>query len=962
MNMHAPDAADTPLPDNAEKSARKSNQKAGFFIELFLVFALACLAYGVQVFVFGPMLSLLFDSQGYLWVAQSCQKALRSENLRTALSYLASGCHSELLRMSFLSHVPGLLDIVKTGPLLPGILLISYGICGRSLGTEHWNVGALAMVLITALGVTGIWLWARLLAGNTCARIAALLAITYGGFAVNAGRILLELPTATLSIFALFTAFAFVKDFDQGQNLSEPDIPLQSRKGFWRKAFLPGVITGLLMLSRPTMLPWPLLLAFCLLIYARVSHRWSLFRPSVIMSFVAGCLLFILPWVAVKQVVTAKPSIMIERYGPLNLSTGFDLRTDSWDALPSEMVSHPDRFKANMSEVLRQLAKQFADRPAAIVHLLLRKPARLLDSPWNDFQIRSFGVPVLLQRFEHQLILLAAVLGIVLLLEHGRKRPDYLLLLAGLMMGVFLSFHLVACLFITMSRYYVTAMPVAIVAASYFFAHLIKNGRRSIQAFFACVFAPLVSMLLYYLLVPGYGRLSELSSDIGLAQLSLSAAFFMTAVLAVGVLVPAFTVFRGARSKMLLCTFALISGFCCFVTVCYQFMCSEAVVRLGAVDRENMLATIDIPASTASNHWYLVIDANDASTHGDHDRDHDGILSDMRVQLNGRDFKPGWLPLIAMDNSLREEAMYLTSFAYSAGRRCSDFRQWMCAAVPAENIISPGENKIVFSLMNKDDTHPKIFADFADPMGKRIHSVSLRDFSWSKGFFADCPGEMRLNVWPDNNDRNFDIFNLCGQTSRLKPRAFLLGVKDLSTIDGWVRIVDVPAQHIGAKARMTSFELSPIPGASEFANSGALKIKVSGQLRSSSAKSRASICLLETFKQGATACAPEFAPLAPQIIPATTEWRDFKFEDVVNPVRTLGDDGKPLLQPSKLDSLKLLFVERPWWECLGYGVFKGKGELDFRNLKIEIRSQSGLDLSKGDFQCLELNTQFMVAH
>ncbi|MBX9723763.1 MAG: hypothetical protein K2X81_20320, partial [Candidatus Obscuribacterales bacterium] len=167
MNMHAPDAADTPLPDNAEKKTRKSNGKAAFLIELFLVFALACLAYGMQVFVFGPMLSLLFDSQGYLWVAQSCQKALRSENLRTALSYLAGGCHSELLRMSFLSHVPGLLDIVKTGPLLPGILLLSYGICGRSLGTEHWNVGALAMLFISALGVTGIWLWARALAGNT---------------------------------------------------------------------------------------------------------------------------------------------------------------------------------------------------------------------------------------------------------------------------------------------------------------------------------------------------------------------------------------------------------------------------------------------------------------------------------------------------------------------------------------------------------------------------------------------------------------------------------------------------------------------------------------------------------------------------------------------------------------------------------------------------------------------------
>src|SRR6185295_3043421 len=136
------------------------------------------------------------------------------------------------------------------------------------------------------------------------------------------------------------------------------------------------------------------------------------------------------------------------------------------------------------------LGKQVVDRPAAFLYLLSRKPARLLDSPWNDFQIKALGIPFLLQRFEHQLILLAAVLGCVLLLEHGRKRPDYLLLLSGLLIGTFLSFHLVSCIFITMGRYFITAMPVAIVAASYFIAQLARQGKRSLQAFSGLLAAP----------------------------------------------------------------------------------------------------------------------------------------------------------------------------------------------------------------------------------------------------------------------------------------------------------------------------------------------------------------------------------------------------------------------------------------------------------------------------------------
>lgn len=958
-----------------------------YLIEMLLVFGLAVLVFYLQNFVFGPMLSLLFDSQGYIWISQSCQNALRGENLIDIGKYFLGACRDDVLRTAIVSHIPGILDLQKSGPLLPSILLFAYKLSGKTLTMSHWNVGAFAMIFCMSTCVVGIWAYARSLSGPAAGRIAAMLAITYSGFIANSGRILSELPATCVSIFALLFVHLYMKSQEQkrlamivtpadqlrqeykaaaenadGQFPTLEELSSnrkRNRFGFGEmlSAFLPGLFAGLLMLGRPTLLPWPALLAFCLMIVSILTRNKRIFHPAAILSFVLGVSVFLVPWAMVRQVLSGTPSIMIERYGPLNLSQGMNLRTDGFDALPSELVQHPERFDKTSGEVVRAIVQQFSERPAAFIHLMLRKPARLMDSPWNDFQVKTLGVPMLLQRFEHQLILLCAVLGVVMLLEHGRKRPDYILMLNGLLIGVFLSFHLVSCLFITMSRYFITAMPAAIVAASYFIAFALKQAPRSIPAIAACVFAPLFSMLLYYLLVPGYGRISDLSCDLGLAQTSLVAALLMTAALAASVLVPAFTIFRGARSKLLLSTFALIGGLFCFVTVYYQFMCSEAVLKLGAVDREKMEASLTIPAGTNCTHWYLVIDANDASTHSTPERDR-GILSGLRLVCNGRELKPDWAPLLNMDKSMRQEAMYLATFAYSSKKRCSDFRQWICTALPRENIVSPGENKFEFSLKSKQMSHPKIFADFCDSMGKRIHTVSRRSFSWSKGFFVDCPGEMRMDEWTE--DSNSSFFTIAGQASRLKARVYLLGVEDNNPSDLWARSVSIPDQRVDSKGdnKVGTFTLSTQPYLKEFTASPAqsMRLRVSGQLKAAGQATHASICLMEGYQQS-TLHTTEFAPLAPEVLEAGEAWNEFAFEDFILPVKTEYGEIK-LSTPAILSDLKLHFLGRPWWEVLDYGVFKGKGAIEFRNLKLELRSQATLDLAKSNCHWFEMDTEF----
>lgn len=974
----------------ASESSSKSKLKVGllspaYLIEALIVFVAATLTFYLQVFHCGPFLSLLFDSQGYLWITQSCQQLLHRDNLADIIRYFAGACHDDVLRTAIVSHVPGILELQKSGPLLPLILLIAYGVTGKSLMMSHWNVGAMAMVLCLSSCCVGIWAFSRSLGGSVAGRIAAVLAITYGGFLANAGRILTEIPATSISVFALYSVFLYARyqerkrkemliqpddirkeyaaaqasgEFPSVEQLSEE----RKKNRFGRKelglAILSGGFTGMLMLGRPTLLPWPALMCFCLLLVSSLSRNKRILHPAAIAAFLAGVCICLTPWAMTRQVLSGKPSVMIDRYGPLNLSQGMNLRTDGFDALPSPLVQHPEQFDKSMGEVVHGIVNQLTTRPAAVVDLVLRKPARLIDSPWNDFQVKTFGVPILLQRFEHQLILLAAVLGITLLLEHGRKRPDYVLLLTGLLIGVFMCFHLVSCAFISMSRYYITAMPVGIVAASYFFANLLKRGREALIPFAAVIAAPTVSMLLYYLLVPGYGRISDLSCDMGLAPLSVCAGLLMTAVLSCGILVPAFTFYRGGRSKLLLCAFSLITGFCCFITVSHQFMVSEAVIKMGSVDRDKMVASINIPTGSNFNRWYLVIDANDASAHSVPERDV-AILSGLQLQANGRDFKADWIPLLNLDRSMREESMYFAVFGYSASKRCSDFRQWIATALPTENILSPGENKFVFSLTPNDKARPKIFADFTDAMGNRIHTVSLRNFSWSKGFFADCPGELRLDEWPKTNNKGLELFSMGGEATHLKPRAYLLGVLEQTPPELWVRSIDVPDQIVDTKNRMGEFAISLAPFMKDLRalSTQSLRIKVSGQLKAKGADSRASIALLENFKQGERTF-DEFAPLAPQVLEAKSDWHDFSFEEITQPIRAMDKDGKMLATPIEMDGLRLNFLGRPWWEVLDYGVFKGKGAIEFRNLKVELRSQPSLDLSQTNSHFFELDTEF----
>ena len=951
-------------------------------VEIFFFFVLAVFVYSLQVFYSGaPLLSLLFDSQGYLWAAAAIQKACNPTILAQICSYLFLGS-AEPGRQAILAAVPGLGDIVKTGPILPALLAFTYSIWNRVPLANYWPIGASTMLVCTALTVVPVWIWSRKLAGPLGARIAAILTIGYSGFAINSGRILSEIPgivipAAALLLFVLLldekTTDALVpSEVFSREEKNKRKFHASSKRVFL--ATVAGLGCGLMMLARPTLLPVPLLLFLSAALAGHFTRHKKVLRLSCIVGMVLGIAIVFAPWILSKKVLTGTASVMVERYGPYNLSAGLDLRTDGWDALPSQYISHPDRFKLSMSDVSKQLSKEAMERPAALFQLLLRKPCRLVDAPWNDFQNPFLGMPWLIQRFYHQVILLTGSLGLIMMFCDGWKRKKTFQTGSALILGSFVAYHFISCVFITMSRYFVTAMPELIIAAAYFIVN-IRHSRRPFMVLTMLVLAPLLSMSIDYLIAPGHGRLSELKSDFGLVQTAWVLSFLLTTSLACSIILPSLSTFISLRGKVVSLLFALPVCFICLIATCHQLICSEAILKLGAVDRKVLKSQVTLPAGTNCNQWYLVIDANDSSTRTP-DRKLQALLDGVQVLFNGRDLHPDWQPLLSYDSSHREEIMYLTAFAYSSDKRAIDFRQWLCCPLPSENIKSPGENIFELSLKNEGDKHPKIFADFTDAGGKRIHTVSLNEFSWSKGFFADLPGEMRLDQFAANlNKSGTDAVQIIGAAAKMKARIYLLGINASNSSGTFVAsnplVIKVPDKHIGPHEaeQLGQWESQKLPedyrGSASDGDKSApaktntdriVRIRVRGQIRSNNDRSTGSLALIEKFDNTASPYS-EFAPLAPQKIPTNRIWSDFQFEDFVSPDRDLSSLGNGT-EIARLQSIRLLFAARPWWECLAYGLFKGKNSIEFRNVEIELTNQPRLDLSKDTAQWFELDSQF----
>jgi len=893
-----------------------------------------------------PNLSLIFDSQGYLAMASASQKLFSGDFLSAIASYVASG-FSEPSRLTVLNKLGSAYDLAFSGPVVPVFLASVYTLFGKQATTQNWLIGANSMLVLSAGFVPLIWFTARQFWGAEQARLAAILALTYPPLAINSWRILGDVTTC----FASCLLLAF---FAQ--------LIMNRRNGLAATAlgFFTGVTIILLMLGKaPLMLlPWLVIAEiYILTLLLKVSE---VFNIQYFIGILVGCVITLSPWLLITQVITGHPSVIVDRGGAYNLWVGCNLHTDGWDILPSRFVAHPKEFKKTSAEVRSELLTTFKQKPLSFIDLMARKPARLMCAPWNDFQNSFFGIGWLWQKWWQEVLLLLAAAGALISLRVSIVRRDFKEIAPIIVLSTFVLYFLLYAPVISMSRYFYPAIPALILLSSQGLFWLITQIRK--PAFMLLAVTTLLLPLGFIFIDPslsansiwlgrqvakyGIGNVALLGSTIVVIELMLWFWLASLSAAKVARLEPFGLVLE--RHHLLLwliaksLPLAVLMGalLCAAASTRQELFCLEWAKQLTGT--KSIESKIYVPRHAGAKSWYLVVDAIGTGSNPSGER-----RPQLDFQINGKHIPGKLSPLWALDCSQRDNLVYLKAFAYGQGKNVENIRQWWTMPVP-DKFVHERNNQITVSSGTSDLDRPIVFGDFVTPQGEPGgHNLSLRNFSWCKGFFADCVGEMRM----DSIKKPRGLTNIWFQTPKIRPRIRLLAIADGAGADSFdSREVFLPDQSLNKSKVMADIALpeSALDEinrlSAESTGPIAVAIEVSAEYKADKT-SRASICVVENLDDVTEDMAStQYAPQAPSVLRAMPSSQTVSFVDVL-PLSTLRGQ-----EPARLRQIRVLMSGVNWWDLLSYGQFKHKAAIDFENLSLRLTPIRVFNLDKQSYE------------
>jgi len=910
------------------KTATESDKKKPLFLvsglEFLVVIALSIAVSALHLYKFkGPNLTLLFDGFGFLTTAAGCMQVFTVENIGQVLSYCFGG-FSEDARLKLVETLAPAKEVVRTGPLIPLLLGVAYTLAGKAAVPQFWSVATTAMWITQALMIGFMWLACRIAFNPTVARIAAAIALLYPAFILNGNRIASE-TQACLAITAATAMFLFYAKI--GFRNTDKFVG-----GLWG-----GLVLGFLALARPPFLVLPVLLMVAVSFIAWRLKEAIPFKRNWLIGVICGAAALLAPWALCNKILTGKPSITIDRFAVYNLYTGLNTKSQGFDVLPSELVEHPGRFKQALPAVLEEVAESAVDKPEGFLVMAMLKPARLLDSPWNDYQVAAFGVPWLVQRYGHQLLLVLAYVGLFALWSRAVRERSIQSLSTACVFSIVVLYNFIHCLFISMARYTYPVMPVVIVLAAWGIA-CVRVVPRWWLLTIGVLLAPLPSLLI------------EMNRDTIMPEVAKSVGNDLFAVLFAVLPTVAFLffattvagVFDAGQHRLKTTYLAASMAITFFVMTVSGYGLRQIAYPL-SIGTNEFSITVPQDRSSLRPCWFVVFDPLLEGFSLD-------AMKGLTISVNGKELTGSVYPLIGTDSSQRASYVYEKAFAHSGQKDLTAFRQWYAIAVPPHLVRVGGNNTVQFK--SDGSARIRLASDLFNSFGQG-QTVSLLQFSWSKGFTINPPLDMRM----------FESFEIDPKAlepnANLRPRVALLAVQEVGGAQGYIDpvgepvVVDLGDQVLrkdGNRMVSLSVPADKLKGVSDGIKGGAgnaVHLKVSGTCAAEKGTSKASIALVTNAGAKETMC-----PLAPETIPCGTDGKSFSFIDVI-----------PVLpgQDFNLSSL-VLVCGQPWWDVLQYGTFKLDAPVQVRQLKLEASVTNLPDLSSDTARFVEYRCQPVVSH
>jgi len=290
-----------------------------------------------------------------------------------------------------------------------------------------------------------------------------------------------------------------------------------------------------------------------------------------------------------------------------------------------------------------------------------------------------------------------------------------------------------------------------------------------------------------------------------------------------------------------------------------------------------------------------------------------------------------------MDSSEREPFIYERSFAASGATDIEMIRQWWCVEVPPD-LLKNARNATTIKVENKSQDNPAYLAGDIYEKGQTLHALSMTRFSWTKGFYIDSPGEIRMDEWRASGDGS-------GLARGVRPRIALLFVDDSRGYqpDYLATQKSLPHAAIGKRSNEHTVSYTVSGAELQAQDAGAqvdgLRVHVAGMLRADSKPGVGSSALVENIVRDGTDVI-EYAPAAPASYKADSQWRSFQFDDVLPLKGATGATNSH--EHGGLKSVQLILAGKPWWDVLQYDAkINGPRPTIFRRIFGQVSMKEG---------------------
>jgi hypothetical protein len=820
--------------------------------------------------------ALLFDGRHYF---ESCQK-LCALILAVVSMKPDAVAATELALRNY---------IMLDGPILPAVFGSAYAFLGHVPTSSDWSLILWVQTSLHALAAVLVFKLAFQLSRNkTIAYICAACWAFYPSAIIASGRLMTESIAVVLLLslpLALRGAVEARSTDTQSASLAQKLSESLSGNKF---AFAAGILSGLLILLKPGMIPSVVLSWLACLLLTKI-------RVAVALTLIVGAVFALTPWLLYTKQTTGKASITVQRMPVHNALIGWDPETMGWQTNPPSGFEHALNTGG---EPLSTIEGIWLSHPRECLEILAQKFGHLYSTPWNDYRAKALFLNAEAQGIYHYLLLLAGLTGLFswILGQQRKNKLAILCVAAASGQGVYLMFEPVCRYAFPIFAF----APVLLAIALNEVKSPSKNRRVAITA---------VTLALGFV---GLIALSESSSPHLLTEQS---QFFKPGEKAIAKISYKSAATKNATAALLLVdgdknledSQVTINGHKCEGSLLpfnyydpQRYQAFNLLKELGyglnvKVDDFRVWRGIPIPIGLVKNgnlEAQITAGTNGCTIYGDN-------------KESRRYLSPDFLCVNRLINSKTSMEMRNESAILSA----QSTRIW-------------GQQTAQQTVPSTDRPRVRLLLADSNPAAANI--------SGSNPAVANPldsnPGD-KHPVLPGGANVTPPSKITTDSKEAISPFAKILSPSDfdenLRTPEGPLKI----SKSILKAARTTGTSIN-IP---DFKDSTNLEITVSGQLRAANKTGNVGI-VVETITNKRHEC---LLARLPSSIQTTKEWTNFEIKDL----------APYLSREGTVRSISVVFFPGPWQQIAGYGCDKSCTDTLFRDLKLEVKPSSLQNLS-----------------